>query len=549
MELLTLVNQLKKLEKKTVSLYDWVHEHRQLRMGGQYKPFSLDGHEYMREWLLDPQPDTVFEKGAQMGVSEHAVSWALWLADSHEPVTVIYFFPNDGDVADFSNTRVRPVIERCDHLLNQVADINNVHLRQLGSSLVYFRGMFSKAATKSVPADAVIFDELDESNPTNKAQAMERMSHSPFKYRMELSTPTLPDYGIDIEFQRSDQRYWHVDCGCSAGIILEDVFPNCMAVRNEGTDEEEVFYYCPKCGKERLDVCVPKVIKEYTGWVPKLPENKHIRGYHTSQLFSKAIPAQRIWTEYKNTRNMPEFYNSKLGMPYAGDRMPLTADMMRECCGNYGLARTGKNVFIGIDQGDELHIIVIKPDVNTGQRKVIFAACLEDNDCWEQAIRICKGYENPVIVIDAMPEKHLARKLVDEFPGVAFMNYYNDNQKDAIVKDFDDKDPDKGRKITTHRTEMLDRMVDGFNFTVQGRLDGIVLPNAQLPIVQKIIAHCTAIAKLKQTKTIKVNGGNQETGEVSYVYVHVRPDHFAHALNYACVAEALEVWQGYAGMW
>lgn len=876
-------------------LFDWVHRYRELRVGFDYRPFSLDGHEYLRELYTDPQQTTILEKAAQMGASEFAISLALWFVDTRM-ATAIYFFPTDNDVSDFSATRVRPAVERCEHLQEQVGDIDNIHLLKLSQSLLYFRGMFSKARTKSVPADFVIFDELDEAEPKNKAQAIERMSHSPWKWRLELSTPTLPDFGIDVEWRRSDQRYWHVACGCFTGdtrivvrhkqthrvihksfyelrdvwseyealcfdnrrnkqrwraitafhhngrkqvvearfhggykvrctpshvffglsgkklkrieerpiesvvgrgpgkqqvlsvreilavggkgghnvvaapldldtcyvlgayvaegswatankqiaqisqserdhkgliarvqrwamnnglamnrqsgdlrvnlgprpdlknwfgqcgglcdakrvpaaimggtmdqvqafldgylagdgyarhertdkrgyrqprsihattvsrqlatdlvflsrrvgrpfqvhqhiapdrvlpqydltwtenglsdrdvrhgmsrvslesltpageemvyditvdechnyvlaesgavvhnchegIVLEDVFPDCVGIAKEGTDEEEVYLRCPKCGKDRLNPCEPAQIGEYRGWVPKQPGNRNIRGYHFTQLFSTAISTAEIWNTFKNTRDIPEFYNSKLGMPYAGDRMPLDPDTLSKCHGDWGLAQSGKHVLIGIDQGEDNHIIVMKPDPNTGCRRIINAVVVEGPDPWPQTISVCRQYEDVRIVIDALPERNEARRLCDMFPGRAFLCFYSEQQKDVISQDTDDDDPDKGRKVTVHRTETLDRVVDGFLWTANGRRDGIVLPQSQIPICAVVKDHLGALAKVKR----KPGGMTEISGALEWVYMHIKADHFAHATNYATIAESIDVYPGWAG--
>lgn len=548
-------NELALMRKCNVGFLDWASRYRELRIGHSYRPFSLDGHEYLRQLYEEPWPVTIFEKAAQMGASELAVSFALWFVDTRQ-ATAMYFFPTDKRVLDFSTTRVRPIIQRCEHLLEQIDDVNNAHLVKIGESFLYFRGMVSKDQVKSTPADLVIFDELDESNPANKAQAIERMSHSPWRWRMELSTPTIPNRGVDIEWQKSDQRYWHLACGCRDGVVLEDTFPDCVGVRGEGTEDADYFLRCPKCGKENLHPCEPAVVGEYRGWIPKLPEQRDVRGNHLCQLFGSGvanagmgISLRAIWTEFKHTRDIPEFYNSKMGMPYAGDRMPLTPDVLSECHGDWDLIRAAKGVAIGVDQGDENHIVVSKRNPNTGQRHIIFACVTEQTDPWPETIEICRLFREPVIVTDAMPNKHDARKLCDAFPGSAFMCYYSDAQKDLVAQDLESDDPDSGRKVTVHRTESLDRLVDGFARTASGRSDGIVLPNAQVPVVQVVVDHLCALARLKRPRTMTVDGVKHETGDSEWFYTHTRPDHFAHAINYSEIAHGLQVHTAFAEFW
>jgi len=63
------------------------------------------------------------------------------------------------------------------------------------------------AGLKSVRADMLVLDDLDEAEPQAKAMALERLAHSRFKRIIELSNPSFPDFGIDEAFRRSDQRF------------------------------------------------------------------------------------------------------------------------------------------------------------------------------------------------------------------------------------------------------------------------------------------------------------------------------------------------------
>jgi len=57
----------------------------------------------------------VVRKASQVGVSEYLVSHALWSADQRS-ATVLYVFPTDKHVSDFSSARVGPAIEASAYL-------------------------------------------------------------------------------------------------------------------------------------------------------------------------------------------------------------------------------------------------------------------------------------------------------------------------------------------------------------------------------------------------------------------------------------------------
>ena len=157
---------------------------------------------------------------------------------------------------------------------------------------------------KSIPVDFVIFDELDEAPQNSVDVAMERMGHSEHRLVLQLSNPTLPDYGIDKAFQETDQRYWLLKCKkCGNFTCLEDSFPDCLI-----TVKGHVIRACHKCESE-LNPSIGQ-------WVAKHPSVTGKRGYHYSQLFSHFIDPGDILHQFRTTDNLTDFYNLKIGNAY-----------------------------------------------------------------------------------------------------------------------------------------------------------------------------------------------------------------------------------------
>ena len=63
-----------------------------------------------------------------------------------------------------------------------------------------------------MPMDALYLDEVDLCNPDHVGTAINRLDASNWKLVTYLSTPTLPNTGIDAAFQNSDQSEWVVRC-------------------------------------------------------------------------------------------------------------------------------------------------------------------------------------------------------------------------------------------------------------------------------------------------------------------------------------------------
>lgn len=127
----------------------------------------------------DQAPHVVVSKAAQVGDSTYAILRSLHACATG--LNVIYFFPTRTDVLDFSRSRVTPLLVDNPFLSRMVTDTDTTGLKRIGDAHLYMRGMQSTVGMKSVPADLLIFDDLDETDPVDKSLALERLSHSDYK--------------------------------------------------------------------------------------------------------------------------------------------------------------------------------------------------------------------------------------------------------------------------------------------------------------------------------------------------------------------------------
>lgn len=281
---------------------------RNIRLDG--RPFRFEGHEYLRAIYDDPAQHIVISKAAQVGGTTYAILRSLHACLNG--LNVIYFFPTRTDVLEFSKSRITPLLQDNPFLQEQLTDTDTAGLKRIGEAYLYLRGMQSTVGMKSVPADMIVFDELDEATPDAKALALERISHSDYKRVIELSNPSLPDYGIDEQYQNSDQRHWSVKCpSCGKWTTPEKEFPTKLnqeqqLIVPDGAGGHALV--CPDC-KSPLDM-------EAGEWVSDFPE-REIHGYRISQLFSPKIDAGEILKEYRTTRYADRFFNLKIGIPWA----------------------------------------------------------------------------------------------------------------------------------------------------------------------------------------------------------------------------------------
>jgi phage terminase large subunit GpA-like protein len=194
------------------------------------KVFTFERHEYLMDVYADSHPDITLLKATQMGLTTYGLLRAVYGCRYKGYKGVLYVMPSRSDALDVARGRVNPLMaENSETLGSWLRETDSASLKQIGAGFVYFRGMRSRVSLKSIPIDFLVTDELDEAPPKALDMAMERLSHSEFKHVLRLSNPTCPDFGIDKQFQQTDQRYWHLKCpSCGAWTSLEETFPESL---------------------------------------------------------------------------------------------------------------------------------------------------------------------------------------------------------------------------------------------------------------------------------------------------------------------------------
>jgi len=481
---------------------------RRVRLDG--RPFSFEGHEFLRPIYDDTAPHLCLSKAAQIG----GTTWAI-LRSIHSCVVglnVMYFFPTRTDVLDFSRSRVTPLLAENPFLAKMMSDTDTIGLKKIGDAHLYLRGMQSTVGMKSVPADMVVFDELDEAEPQAKSMARERLGHSDYKRIVELSNPSLPDYGIDEVYQRSDQRHWRVTCpGCNAWTALDEEFPRKLGqeVKIILPRKDGGFYRaCPKCEAE-LDMAAGE-------WVADFP-SRQIHGYRISQLISSKVDPGEILEEYRTTRYPDRFYNLKIGIPWADLERRLDAASVLSLCTDRATPEIAPDVTaMGVDTGSQLHAVVLAPDrVDRTVKKLIH---LQVCQSFEELDELMGRFHVQRCVIDGLPETHATRAFANRHAGRVYLNFFNEHQRGSAAWN------NRDQIVQVNRTEALDASRAAI------RDKRVKLPRRDR-LVEQFAQHMTADAKVLDE--------DEETGVKKYRYIKTGTNHFSLAFTYGWMAAGL----------
>jgi hypothetical protein len=359
--------------------------------------------------------------------------------------------------------------------------------------------------------------------------ARERLGHSDYKRLIELSNPSLPDYGIDEAFQKSDQRHWTLKCpACGQWTALEKEFPRRpgQEVRIIRPRPDGTFYRaCPKCEAE-LDLASGE-------WVADYPD-RSIHGYRISQLFSSKVDPGEILEDYRTTRFLDRFYNLKIGIPWADLERRLDVASVLALCGEQplGLPRKRGNKWreMGVDTGKALHVVILEAGyAGDWPLRVIHLGTYRE---FADLDKLMQDYDVGCCVIDGYPETRATLEFARRHPGRVYLCSFNTPQRG---------DPQWDREkrwVAVHRTDALDMSRAAIR---EGK---VVLPREE-PIVREFAEHLTCDAKVLEE--------DEETGAKRYRYVRTGEDHFSLALTYAWLAamghERLDLrcygWVGY----
>lgn len=523
-------------------LLEWTLKKRKFL--GPGRPFQTDNHLYLLDIYRCQEKEIVLMKASQLGASEWLVSYAVHACDQRNG-NVFYVFPTEGHVSDFSTARLGPALEASPYLSKIVVDgsgmgglsgSNRITLKRIRDRFLYFRG--SKVDTqgnapqlKSVDADILILDEVDELDPRAPAIAKKRLGHAAAHLGNVLwvSTPTYPGVGIHAEYMDSDRRKWFIPCPhCGERQVLEigqvvlEWDDLGRPVSWNGQPEGRAWAACVNCGSELDRLAQGEWIAENPG--------AEKAGFHITKLFSSTTPLIRVVKalDTVDETKRKEAYNQDLGLPYSPRGGSLDAERIDACRRNYAhgpdLRRT---CYMGVDIGRVLHVVIrTLPDFETGETKQLYAG----ESSWEHLPLLIKIYRPQCIVIDALPETTKSREIQAMYPrNMVWLAYYPNFQLGSRKEEKMDWNP-KEKVVLLDRTRVLDEVLAGF-YGMKSTLP------AHARNIKDYYDHLRA--------SVRVLKEAPDGTEIAR-YVDTGPDHYLHAETYALAASQCIYGQGWA---
>lgn len=316
---------------------EWADQYRLLSSKSAAEPgrWRTARTPYLKEIMdklspVAPEQRIVFMKGSQVGGTECGNNWIGYVIQI-APGPMMAVAPTVELAKRHSKQRVDPLLQDVPELRARVKPArardsgNTVLSKDFLGGLLILTGANSAVGLRSMPARYLFMDEIDaypgdvdgEGDPILLA---ERRSAT-FKRRRKVfmvSTPTTKGLSrIQREFEKSDQRFFHVPC------------PHCghfqplrfAQLRWPEGDPHKAEYVCEDCGVLIAEHHKTEMLAKGE-WRATVETTDGTLGYHLSSLyspigwFSWGDAAAMFEDAKRNPDLMKGFVNTVLGEPY-----------------------------------------------------------------------------------------------------------------------------------------------------------------------------------------------------------------------------------------
>lgn len=502
--------------------------------------WSFKEHEFQIDILNDSANDLVVKKCAQVGLSEVSLRMALGLIDIFPNSTAIYTLPTGSFAQTFVKTRFDPVIQSSPELAARLdAEVDNTGLKKIGNSFLYIRGTYSKTAAISVPADILLHDEVDFSNPETLSSFTSRLGHVKEEdiIKRRFSTPTVSGYGVSALYEESTQAMYAVKCEkCETWQVptfLRDVvLPGydrkiVELEKDDLTDPRykvnEAYLACPRCRKELTVANLTDPVRRQ--WVAARPGQDR-SGYQIQPFDVPTInTVPRIIRALQDFDRKADWINFKVGQDYQDADTSFLSDAVEKAFSLQWVQPVPgalHGCVMGIDVGKTSWIVIGVPNKDRALDVVHFerVKLINKEELPARAKHLSQCYGVVMTVIDAAPEWTQAVGVMDQLAqGRAFASYYSTHRKPKMA--FVEPD-EETRVVTVDRTGIINE--------VAGKVNGIKIKFANAPDKKTFQAHLDNIKKVQRP---------DNRGEIKEMWVNNGPDHYGHALFFATAASHL----------
>jgi len=340
----------------------------------------------------------VFMKSAQVGATEILNNIVGYYIDQ-DPSPTLVLQPTLAMAQAWSKDRLANMIRDCDSLRKKVKDPrskdsgNTVLSKKFPGGNINIVGSNSASGLASRPIRILLCDEVDRYEASAGAEgdpislAMKRTTTFWNRKIFITSTPTIKGMSrIDVAFEESDKRYFHVPC------------PNCNEKQRlvweqivwEKSKPETAQYICIHC-ESAIDENKKQWMLLNGEWIATKPTKK-VAGFHISELYSPWRTWKEMAIDFYEVKKQPEmlktWVNTALGRTFDDPGESIEHHELMQKRETYDPTNIPNDVLLltcGVDvQGDRLEAQVL--------------GWGDNNECWVVDYRVIYGdpSSNPI---------------------------------------------------------------------------------------------------------------------------------------------------------
>lgn len=412
-----------------LTVSEWADENRVLsrKASSEAGKWRTDRTPYLREIMdclsaFHPAKKVVFKKSSQVGGTECGNNWLGYII-AHAPAPAMLIFPTLDLAKRNSKLRIDTLIEESPAVKAKVSDSrsrdssNTIWQKDFDNGTLVMAGANSAASLKSTACRFVMLDEYEEygnidvqgqGSPMELVEARQRT----FSRRKSYIVSTPIEEGnsaIDVEYENSDQRSYHVPCPhCGHFQTLE-----IDRLTYDSGNPINAKYRCIDC-EELIEERFKTKMLLQGKWIAANPGHE-TAGFFINSLYSplgwfswtdiaKAYEkAKKDLEQYKRHDKMKTFTNTMLGLSYGalGEAPEWKKLYQRRLNYKIGLVPV-KSLFLtaGVDiQKDRIEVEVVawcERKISYSVEKEIIQGDTSKDEVWDELEEyLGKTFEGP----------------------------------------------------------------------------------------------------------------------------------------------------------
>lgn len=491
----------------------WVLQHEIKNEVGM--PIEFEKRKYLIDIYNDLSPLQAILKPPQVGMTVAMTLKSFYVANKLKR-QIIYTLPTQSDVIEMVGGSINRIIAQNPFLMHWIKDHDTVEQKQVGESMIFYRGTFTAKQAMMIPSGLNIHDEVDASNfevitqYENRLQAQEDGG-----WRWFFSHPSLQGHGVDIYWQQSDKKEWVIICEhCSKQQIL--TWP-------ESINNEALTYQCKYCKGTLSDKT-----RIHGTWKPTAVGE--FSGYHISQLMLYNKSAEDILAAKQDPlKNEQFFFNYVLGLPYVGSENKIPSEIVLKNV-TPEINEQNDRIIIGVDSGLPWHLTCMNKQgvfyyerlKNPGDGGVE-----KDYDPKNRVRELLKRWPNSIVMADQGGDLTPIRILQQEFPGRVYLVFYRKDRKT--------KEPITWGENEELGTVRVDRNAYFQIMVEQLRDTGRIPLNGTVEDWQPWASHFDNVYREIKVALNKPGHDLATNYGAELIWKRTGPDHYCHTLLYCLV--------------